>query len=182
MSRVGKNPVPLKDGVKAEIKGNLIRVSGPRGELEYQFHPEMTVKVEDDSIKVQRPSDSKAHRSLHGTTRSLIANMVHGVSEGFTIDLEIQGVEYRAEMKGKTLLLNLGYSHPVNYQPLEGVDIEVPDPKKIKIMGIDKQKVGQVAANVRAFRPPEPYKGKGIRYVDEYVRKKAGKAAVGSGF
>jgi large subunit ribosomal protein L6 len=182
MSRVGKNPVPFKDDVKVELKDNWIKVSGPKGELEYNFHPEMEIEVKDNRITVRRPSDSKVHRALHGTTRSLVANMVQGVSEGFTRELEIQGVEYRAEVKGKTLILNLGYSHPVKYKPDDTITIEVPDPKKVKILGIDKQKVGQAAAEIRAFRPPEPYKGKGIRYVGEYVRKKAGKAAVGTGF
>lgn len=182
MSRVGKNPIPVPTGVTVDLKNNNIKVKGPKGELERMLHPDMIVKVEPSVVTVERPTESKPHKSLHGLTRTLIFNMVEGVSNGFKRDLEIEGVEYRAELKGKALVMALGYSHPVRYEPAEGVEIEVADPKKITVKGIDKQKVGQAAAEIRGFRPPEPYKGKGIRYVGEQVRRKAGKAAVGSGF
>jgi large subunit ribosomal protein L6 len=182
MSRVGKNPIPVPSGVDVDLKGSHIKVKGPKGELERTLHAEMIVEMGQEEILVKRPSDSKPHRSLHGLTRTLVANMVEGVSQGFVKNLEIEGVEYRAEMKGKALVMALGYSHPVRYEPAAGVEIEVPEPKKIIVKGIDKQKVGQAAAEIRGFRPPEPYKGKGIRYVGEQVRRKAGKAAVGTGF
>ena len=182
MSRVGKNPIPVPSGVQVDLIGNHIKVKGSKGELERTLHPDMIIEVENDVITVKRPTESKQHKSLHGLTRTLVANMVEGVSEGFKKNLEIEGVEYRAELKGKTLHMSLGYSHPVDYAPMEGISIEVPDPKKISVLGIDKQKVGQTAAEIRAFRPPEPYKGKGIRYEGEQVRRKAGKAAVGTGF
>jgi large subunit ribosomal protein L6 len=182
MSRVGKNPIPVPAGVETVLTGNLMSVKGPKGELECTLHPDMIIEVEAGEIRVKRPTESGQHKSLHGLTRTLIANMVQGVSQGFVKELEIEGVEYRAELKGTTLVLNLGFSHPVHYEPAGGISIEVPDPKKIKISGIDKQKVGQAAAEIRAFRPPEPYKGKGVRYAGEQVRRKAGKAAVGTGF
>jgi len=182
MSRVGKNPIPVPAGVTVDLKSNNIKVKGPKGELERTLHPEMIVEIEGSVINVKRPTESKPHKSLHGLTRTLVFNMVEGVSNGFKRDLEIEGVEYRAELKGKVLVMSLGYSHLVRYEPVEGVEIEVADPKKITVKGIDKQKVGQAAAEIRGFRPPEPYKGKGIRYVGEQVRRKAGKAAVGSGF
>jgi large subunit ribosomal protein L6 len=182
MSRVGKNPIPVPSGVTIDLKKNHLKVKGPKGELERTLHPEMIIEVETGVINIKRPTESKQHKSLHGLTRSLVFNMVEGVSNGFVRNLEIEGVEYRAELKGKALVMALGYSHPVRYEPEEGVEIEVPDPKKIAVRGIDKQKVGQAAAEIRGFRPPEPYKGKGIRYVGEQVRRKAGKAAVGTGF
>ncbi|MBN1884902.1 MAG: 50S ribosomal protein L6 [Candidatus Krumholzibacteriota bacterium] len=182
MSRVGKNPVPIPAGVQVAIKGNHITVKGPKGELDRTLHPDMIVEVSDAEITVRRPTEQKTHKSLHGLTRTLVANMVTGVSEGFTKKLEIEGVEYRAELKGNALVLQLGYSHPVHYEAIEGISIQVPDLKKIEVSGIDKQKVGQVAAEIRSFRPPEPYKGKGIRYAGEQVRRKSGKATVGSGF
>ena len=182
MSRVGKNPIPVTTGVSAELKANVITVKGSKGELERTLHPDMIVEIDGGEIRVKRPTESKQHKSLHGLTRTLIANMVEGVSNGFFKDLEIEGVEYRAELKGKALVLALGYSHPVRYDPPEGITFEVPDPKKIKVSGIDIQKVGQAAAVIRGFRPPEPYKGKGIRYAGEQIRRKAGKAAVGTGF
>jgi large subunit ribosomal protein L6 len=182
MSRVGKNPIPVPSGVNVDLKGSHIKVKGPKGELERVLHADMIVEVDPEQILVKRPTDSKTHRSLHGLTRTLVANMVEGVSQGFAKNLEIEGVEYRAEMKGKALVMALGYSHPVRYEPADGVEIEVPEPKKIVVKGIDKQKVGQAAAEIRGFRPPEPYKGKGIRYAGEQVRRKAGKAAVGTGF
>jgi len=182
MSRVGKNPVPIPSGVQVTLKGNHITVKGPKGELERTLHPDMIVEMSDTEITVKRPTEQKKHKSLHGLTRTLVANMVTGVSDGFTKKLAIEGVEYRAEVKGTTLVLQLGYSHPVHYEAAEGITIAVPDPKKIEVGGIDKQKVGQTAAEIRGFRPPEPYKGKGIRYEGEQVRRKAGKAAVGGGF
>jgi large subunit ribosomal protein L6 len=182
MSRVGKYPVPIPEGVHAEVAGNVIKVKGPKGELTRTLHPDMMVEVEGALIRVKRPSEAKLHKSLHGLTRTLIANMVHGVSVGYSKGLEIEGVEYRAELKGKTLVLSLGFAHLVRYEPREGITIVVPEPKKINISGIDKEKVGQTAAEIRRFRPPEPYKGKGIRYAGEPVRHKAGKTAVGTGF
>jgi large subunit ribosomal protein L6 len=182
MSRVGKYPVPLPAGVHAEVAGTVVTVKGPRGELTRTLHPDMMIEVDGGAVVVKRPSDSKMHKSLHGLTRTLIANMVHGVSAGYERKLEIEGVEYRAELKGKTLVLSLGLAHLVRYDPRPGVVIEVPDAKKITISGIDKEKVGQTAAEIRKFRPPEPYKGKGIRYAGEQVKHKAGKTAVGTGF
>ena len=182
MSRVGKNPIPVPAGVTVDLKSNNIKVKGPKGELERTLHPDMIIEVSVDVILVKRPTESKQHKSLHGLTRTLVANMIEGVSAGFIRNLEIEGVEYRAELKGKALVMALGYSHPVRYEPAEGVEIEVPDPKKIAVKGINKEKVGQAAAEIRGFRPPEPYKGKGIRYAGEHVRRKAGKAAVGTGF
>lgn len=164
------------------MKGVVMTVKGPKGELERELHPDMIVEIESDEIVVKRPTESNQHKSLHGLTRTLIANMVYGVSDGFTKELEIEGVEYRAELKGRTLVLSLGFSHLIHYEPVEGISIEVPDPKKIRIYGIDKQKVGQAAAEIRAYRPPEPYKGKGIRYAGEQIKRKAGKTAVGTGF
>jgi large subunit ribosomal protein L6 len=181
MSRVGKNPVPVPSGVTAQMEANAITVKGPKGQLEQRLHPDMIVEVDDSEIRVKRPTESKQHRSLHGLTRTLIANMVKGVSNGFSKELEIEGVEYRAELKGKTLVLALGYSHPVRFDPPEGITIEVPEPKKIRVSGIDIEQVGETAAKIRGFRPPEPYKGKGIRYAGEQIRRKAGKAAVGTG-
>jgi large subunit ribosomal protein L6 len=181
MSRVGKYPVPIPSGVHAELRGNVITVKGPRGDLTRTLHPDMAVEVGEGTVTVKRPSDSKLHRSLHGLTRTLIANMVHGVSQGYEKKLEIEGVEYRAELKGTTLVLSLGFAHLIRYEPRAGVSIVVPDPKKITISGIDKEKIGQTAAEIRKFRPPEPYKGKGIRYAGEVVKHKAGKAAVGTG-
>lgn len=174
--------MPVPSGVTVELKANVITVKGPKGQLERTLHPDMIIDVEKGEIQVKRPTESKPHKSLHGLTRTLIANMVEGVLNGFTKNLEIEGVEYKAELKGKTLVLNLGYSHPVHHDSPEGITIEVPEPKKIKISGIDIQKVGQTAAEIRSYRPPEPYKGKGIRYAGEQVRRKAGKAAVGTGF
>ncbi len=182
MSRVGRNPIPIPAGVETEVHANVIRIKGPKGELERTLHPDMIIEVGDEEILIKRPSESKLHKSLHGLTRTLVANMVEGVSKGFSKELEIEGVEYRAELKGKTLVLTLGYSHPVHYEPAQGISIEVPDPKRIRVNGIDKQKVGQAAAEIRIFRPPEPYKGKGIRYAGEQIIRKAGKAAVGTGF
>ncbi|MEX0837572.1 MAG: 50S ribosomal protein L6 [Gemmatimonadota bacterium] len=177
MSRIGKMPVDTPKGVEAKIDGQRLTVKGPKGSLELDVHPEMTVVVDDGQIRVERPSDSKSHRALHGLSRSLIANMVTGVTDGFNKTLEIVGVGYRAEAKGKAITLTVGYSHSIEYKPVEGVDLACPNQTTVVVSGIDKQKVGQAAAEIRGFRPPEPYKGKGIRYQGEHVRRKAGKTA-----
>ena len=176
MSRIGKMPVVIPSGVKITLEGNHIAVEGPKGKLERDIHPEIDVVIEGDVITVTRPSDDKDHRSLHGLTRALINNMVVGVTTGFKKDLEIVGVGYRAAKQGNNLVLTVGYSHPVEMEPGEGISIEVPTPNRITINGIDKEKVGAFAANVRAVRPPEPYKGKGIKYDGEFIIRKAGKA------
>ena len=177
MSRVGKNPIPIPSKVKVEIDQNEITVSGPKGELKREIHPSLKVETSEDEIVVRRSSDSKFHKSLHGLTRALIANMVDGVSTGYGKALEIQGIGYKAELMGKKLNLSLGFSHPILFSPPEGIKIDLEGSNKIMISGIDKELVGLVAAKIRSFRPPEPYKGKGIRYEGEFVRKKAGKAA-----
>lgn len=177
MSRIGKQPITIPNGVKVEKKGMTVQVKGPKGQLSQTFHPDMIIEEEGGALLVKRPSDNREHRSLHGLTRSLLNNMVQGVSEGFTRVLLIEGVGYRAEMSGKTLVLNVGYSHPVTFSPPPDVSFEVEDRgKKIIITGIDKQALGELAAVIRKQRPPEPYKGKGIRYQGEIVRRKAGKA------
>lgn len=175
MSRVGKKPIEIPSGVTVTVNGNTVTVKGPKGELTRTFHPDMTITLEDNMIKVARPSDEKHHRALHGTTRSLIANMVEGVSKGYEKALELVGVGYRAAKQGKKLVLNVGFSHPVEIEPEEGLEIEVPSQTKIVVKGADKQRVGELAAKIRAVRPPEPYKGKGIRYEGEVVRLKEGK-------
>jgi len=177
MSRIGKLPVSILKGVEVKQSNGTLTVKGPKGELSLDVHPAMKVVVEDAEMRVERPSDAKEHRALHGLTRSLIANMVTGVTSGFSRTLEIVGVGYRADAKGKGITLNLGFSHSIDYQPVEGVSLECPNQTTIVVSGIDKQKVGQTAAEIRAFRPPEPYKGKGVRYQDEHVRRKAGKTA-----
>ena len=177
MSRIGRMPVTIAKGVEVKQNNGTLNVKGPKGELTLDVHPEMSVVIEDAEIRVERPSDHKDHRALHGLTRSLINNMVMGVSEGFSKTLEIIGVGYRADAKGKAITLNLGFSHPIEYVPADGVTLECPNQTTIVVSGPDKQKVGQAAAEIRAFRPPEPYKGKGIRYQGEYVRRKAGKTA-----
>jgi large subunit ribosomal protein L6 len=179
MSRVGRKPIEIPQGVTVSVEGNRVTVKGPKGELSQEFPPACRFVQEDNVLRVERLADDRRHRSLHGLIRTLVANMVEGVSKGFTKELEIVGVGYRAELKGKDLVMSLGYSHPVVYPVPEGIKIEVPEPTKIRVSGIDKQRVGQVAADIRRFRPPEPYKGKGIRYVGEEIRRKAGKAAVG---
>jgi len=177
VSRVGSLPIEVPAGVDVKIDGSYVHVKGPKGELEFTFSPEMTIKKEDGMIVVERPSDQPTHRALHGTTRTLINNMVLGVSKGFERVLEIEGVGYRAEMDGKNLVINVGFSHPVVVPPPEGIIFEVDmKVRQIKVSGYDKQVVGQVAADIRKLRPPEPYKGKGIRYQGEYVRRKPGKA------
>ena len=175
MSRVGKKPVEIPAGVTVTLNGNTVTVKGPKGELTRTFHSDIEIKVEDNIVNVSRPTDEKLHRSLHGTTRAIIANMVEGVSKGFERNLELIGVGYRAQKQGKKLVLNVGYSHPVEIEAEEGLEIEVPANTKITIKGTDKERVGALAANIRDVRPPEPYKGKGIRYAGEQVRRKEGK-------
>ncbi|HTR75395.1 MAG TPA: 50S ribosomal protein L6 [Solirubrobacterales bacterium] len=177
MSRIGRKPVAVPDAVTVTIAPGTIDVKGPKGELTQTYSQDMTVSQEDGAILVARPTDRGEHRALHGLTRSLIANMVEGVTDGFEKRLEIQGVGYRAALKGKNLELALGFSHPVSIEAPEGIEFEVPQPTEIIIRGIDKQLVGQVAADIRKRRPPEPYKGKGIRYRDEQVLRKVGKRA-----
>lgn len=176
MSRIGRMPVVIPAGVEVKIgENNLVTVKGPKGTLEKQLHTEMTLTVEDGAVIVKRPSDEKQHRALHGLTRSLLANMVEGVSKGYEKELEINGVGYRAQKQGKKLVMNLGYSHPVEMEEIDGITIDVPSANKIVIKGIDKQVVGQFAAIVREKRLPEPYKGKGIKYATEVIRRKEGK-------
>lgn len=176
MSRIGKQPVPLPPGVDVQIEGNIVRVKGPKGQLQKQFHPDMNILLKDGSLLVERPSDNKLHRSLHGLTRTLLNNMVLGVTKGFEKSLELTGVGYRASKQGSKLVLAIGYSHPVEVIPPEGLEIDVPVPTRIIVRGVDKEKVGILAANIRAIREPEPYKGKGIKYEGERIRRKAGKA------
>ena len=177
MSRIGRKPIVIPAGVTVTVDeaAHSVTVKGPKGSLNSNYHPLMTVKVEGNEVLVTRPNDEKEARSLHGLTRTLIHNMVVGVTEGFRKDLEIQGVGYRAAKEGNELVMNLGYSHPVKMAEIDGITIEVPGPNKVVISGPDKQKVGQFAAEVREKRPPEPYKGKGIKYVDEVIRRKVGK-------
>ncbi|MEH7223762.1 50S ribosomal protein L6 [Bacillus sp. JJ1566] len=177
MSRIGKKPIEIPSGVTVTFNGNTATVKGPKGELTRTFHPDMQINVEDNVINVARPTENKEHRALHGTTRSLLGNMVEGVSKGFERGLELIGVGYRAQKAGNKLVLNVGYSHPVEIVPETGVEIEVPSNTKIIVKGIDKERVGALAANIRGVRPPEPYKGKGIRYEGEFVRRKEGKTA-----
>jgi large subunit ribosomal protein L6 len=177
MSRIGRKPVPVPEAVTVEIVPGTIAVKGPKGELSQFYSPDMTVSQNEGVVTVERPTDRGEHRALHGLTRSLIANMVEGVTDGFEKRLEIQGVGYRAALKGKNLELALGYSHPVAIEAPEGIEFEVPQPTEIVVRGIDKQLVGQVAADIRKRRPPEPYKGKGIRYRGEQVLRKVGKRA-----
>lgn len=177
MSRIGKQPIPVPAGVDVTIEGSNVVVKGPKGTLSQSFDPAMEITLEEGAIAVRRPSDGRNHRSLHGLTRTLVSNMVVGVSEGFRRDMEIVGVGYRAALVGSDLDLSLGLSHPMVVKAPEGITFEVSTPTKISVVGIDKQRVGQIAAEIRAIRPPEPYKGKGIRYVDEHVRRKVGKAA-----
>lgn len=177
MSRIGRLPVEIPSGVDVKIKGTHVRVKGPKGELENTFSPELDIKEENGEIVITRPNDQREVRSLHGTTRALINNMVIGVTEGFTKELRLVGVGYRASLSGNNLVLNVGYSHPVEIEPPEGITFEVGErSQQVIVRGYDKQKVGQIAADVRKVRPPEPYKGKGIRYQGEWIRRKAGKA------
>jgi large subunit ribosomal protein L6 len=179
MSRTGRKPITVPQGVDVKIDGNLVTVKGKLGTLSQSFNPDMAIVLEDGVINVRRPSDEKEHRSLHGLTRTLLDNMVVGVSAGFTKELEINGVGYRAQKQGKDLVMNLGYSHQIVMPEIEGITVEVPSPNKVIIKGPDKQKVGQFAAEVRGKRPPEPYKGKGVKYVGEVIIRKEGKAGKG---
>lgn len=179
MSRIGRKPIVIPAGVDVKIDGSTVTVKGPKGTLSRTVHQNMNVAVDNGVINVTRPDDNKLNRSLHGLTRTLVANMVEGVEKGFAKELEINGVGYRAAKQGKDLVLNIGYSHQVIVSEVDGITIEVPSPNKIVISGPDKQKVGQFAAQVREKRPPEPYKGKGIKYVDEHIRRKEGKAGKG---
>lgn len=176
MSRIGKKPIPKAENVEVRIdSGNIVTVKGPKGQLTKKIPECLEIKVEKDQIVVSRPSDKKEHRSLHGLGRTLLANMVNGVTQGFSKNLELVGVGYRAAKQGNTLVLNVGYSQPVHFVPEEGIEIEVPAPTKISVKGINKEVVGDTAARIRSIRPPEPYKGKGIKYEGEYIRRKVGK-------
>jgi large subunit ribosomal protein L6 len=177
MSRIGRKPIAVPSGVTVTIDPDVVRVHGPKGELSERIPRDITVAQEGEEILVKRPTDRGEHRALHGLTRSLVANMVEGVTEGFSKTLEIQGVGYRAQLKGKDLELALGYSHPVPVKAPDGIEFEVPQPTRVIVKGISKQAVGEVAAYIRKQRPPEPYKGKGIRYEGEYVARKVGKRA-----
>jgi large subunit ribosomal protein L6 len=177
MSRIGKQPIPVPDGVTVSIEPDLVRVHGPKGELSERIHRDITVEQEEGRLVVKRPTDRGEHRALHGLTRSLVFNMVQGVTDGYVKTLEIQGVGYRALARGRDLELALGYSHPVSIKAPDGIEFEVPIPTRVIVRGISKQLVGEVAANIRKQRPPEPYKGKGIRYEGEYVARKVGKRA-----
>jgi large subunit ribosomal protein L6 len=177
MSRIGRQPVDLPKGVEARLEDGTLTVKGPKGSLELRVNPEMKVSIEDAILTVERPSDAPSHRALHGLTRSLIANMVQGVTDGFERKLEIVGVGYRAEKKGPGITLHLGFSHTIEYPAPKGIELEVPVQTEVLVKGSDKQLVGQVAAEIRGFRPPEPYKGKGVRYAGEQIRRKAGKTA-----
>ena len=177
MSRIGKQPIPIPGSVEVFVEPELVRVKGPRGELEERVSRELQVEQQDGELLVSRPTDRGEHRALHGLTRSLIANMVQGVTEGFEKRLEIQGVGYRAQLRGKSIELAVGFSHPVTIEAPEGIEFEVPQPTQIVVRGNSKQAVGEIAARIRKVRPPEPYKGKGIRYEGEYVRRKVGKRA-----
>ncbi len=179
MSRIGNKPIAIVDGVEVKVNGNEVTVKGAKGTLTNTFNSDIKIAVEGNEVIVTRPSDVKEHRALHGLTRTLIANMIEGVSKGFTKELEVNGVGYRVAKQGKDLVMNLGYSHQVIMPEIDGITIEVPNPNKIIISGPDKQKVGQFAAEVREKRPPEPYKGKGVKYVGEYIRRKEGKAGKG---
>ena len=177
MSRIGRKPVPIAKGIKIEKKDRTIRIAGPKGELSAVVHPAIGFEIKGEEVLLSRTSDEKSVKALHGLWRALINNMVKGVTEGFQRKLEIVGVGYKAELRGKRLQLALGYSHPIVFNPPEGIKLEVSQPTNITISGADKQLVGQVASKIRSFRPPEPYKGKGIMYEGEYIRRKAGKAA-----
>ena len=176
MSRIGRMPIPLPSGVEVTQDGSTLRVKGPLGTLERSIHPEMTVEREDGTLRVVRPSDEPRHRALHGLTRTLVSNMVNGVATGFTKNLEISGVGYRAQLQGSKLVLALGYSHPVEVDPPAGIEFRVESPTRLAVFGADKELVGQTAAYIRSQRKPEPYKGKGIRYAGEQILRKAGKA------
>ena len=180
MSRIGKKPITIPAGVDVKVNGNEVSVKGPKGELKNTFNADMIIALEGNEITVTRPSDSKEHRALHGLTRTLVANMVEGVANGYSKTLEVNGVGYRVQKQGKNLVMNLGFSHQVIMEEPAGIAIEVPNPNQIIISGADKQQVGQFAAEVREKRPPEPYKGMGIKYAAEHIRRKEGKAAKGA--
>ena len=181
MSRIGRLPVDIPSGVQVEVKGFDVRVKGPKGELLRSFSPSIGIKMENNQLNITRNSEDPAQRALHGTTRAVLANMIHGVSKGFEVVLQVEGVGYRAEMEGKNLSLFVGYSHPVKMEPPAGVSFETDaKTRQIKVLGFDKELVGQIAANIRKVRPPEPYHGKGLRYLGERVRRKAGKAGKGA--
>ena len=176
MSRIGLKPITIPSGVEVKLlDNNVVEVKGPKGTLTQQINPDMKIQIEDGEITVTRPSDLKRHRSLHGLSRTLIANMIEGVTEGYSKTIEIQGTGYRAQKQGKKLILNLGFSHPIELEDPEGIEVEVPSANTIVVKGTDKQQVGNYAAVIRGFRKPEPYKGKGVRYADEVVRRKVGK-------
>jgi large subunit ribosomal protein L6 len=177
MSRIGRKPIQIPDGVEIDVRPGSVKVKGPKGELNQDVNRDMKVAIDDGALTVDRPSDRGEHRALHGLTRSLIANMVEGVTDGFERRLQIQGVGYRAQLKGKALEMSLGYSHPVTIPAPEGIEFEVPQPTEVVVRGIDKQLVGETAARIRKSRPPEPYKGKGVRYAGEHVARKVGKRA-----
>jgi large subunit ribosomal protein L6 len=176
MSRIGRLPIPVPSGVDVTIDGRQVTVKGPKGTLSRALHPDMTISREDGTLVVTRPTEQKTHKQLHGLTRTLVNNMVVGVTDGYRKGLEITGVGYRAALSGRKLQLNLGYSHQIEIDPPEGITFEVENPTRLAVVGIDKELVGQIAAKVRATRKPEPYKGKGVRYAGEYIRRKAGKA------
>jgi len=176
MSRIGRKPIAIPAGVEVKLDGNVITVKGAKATLTQELHPDMKVTVNGAEVTVERPSDVKEHRALHGLTRTLIANMIEGVTNGYKKQLEISGVGYRAQLQGKKLVMNLGYSHMVEVEPIDGITIEVPGPNTVVVCGADKQLVGQFAADIRTKRPPEPYKGAGIRYADEVIKRKEGKA------
>ena len=180
MSRIGRKPITIPAGVDVKVNGNEVSVKGPKGQLVNTFHQDMAIAVEGNEIVVTRPSDVKEHRSLHGLTRTLIANMVEGVTNGFSKQLEVNGVGYRVQTQGKNLVMDLGFSHQVIVPEIDGIPIDVPNPNQIIVTGADKQVVGQIAAEIREKRPPEPYKGKGIKYAGEYIRRKEGKAGKGA--
>lgn len=181
MSRIGRLPVPVPPGVEVRVEGSHVWMRGPKGELERTFHPDMRIVREDGRLVVERPTDLRHHRALHGLTRALLANMVRGVVEGYTRELELVGTGYRAAKQGERVVLQVGFSHPVEFTPPTGITLEVPIPTRIVVRGIDKELVGQVAAKLRAIRPPDPYKGKGIRYVGEVLKLKPGKAGRAGG-
>lgn len=178
MSRIGANPVLIPENVEVSLDGRVVTVKGPNGEVSQTLPEEITVEIEEDSVRFVRPSDDARDKAMHGLSRSLVANMVEGVTDGFAKSLEIVGVGYRAETRGNTVVLQLGFSHPIEFEIPEGIEVKTPEPTRLEVSGADKQLVGQVAAELRGFRPAEPYKGKGIRYEGEHIRRKAGKTGV----
>lgn len=175
MSRIGRHPIAIPAGVQITVEGNLVRVKGPKGEISRAIHPDMSVTIENGALRVSRPSDEREHKALHGLTRTLINNMVEGVTKGYSRALELVGTGYRAAKTGQKLTLTVGYSHPVVIDPPQGIEFQVPAPNQVIVTGIDKELVGQIAADIRAVRPPEPYLGKGIKYAGEHIRRKEGK-------